>query len=102
MERARNYYVPNVVENTPRGERGMDLYSRLLREHIIILGTPIDDTIANLVCAQLADQRCVVAARGAPQLEPGHPAEREQRLTDGAGGSMHEHALASLHPGRAV
>jgi ATP-dependent Clp protease protease subunit len=53
MERVRNYYVPNVVENTPRGERGMDLYSRLLREHIIILGTPIDDTIANLVCAQL-------------------------------------------------
>src|SRR5579872_4352152 len=53
MERVRNYYVPNVVENTPRGERGMDLYSRLLREHIIILGTPIDDTVANLVCAQL-------------------------------------------------
>jgi len=53
MDRVRNYYVPNVVENTPRGERGMDLYSRLLREHIIILGTPIDDTIANLVCAQL-------------------------------------------------
>jgi ATP-dependent Clp protease protease subunit len=53
MEPVRNYYVPNVVENTPRGERGMDLYSRLLREHIIILGTPIDDTIANLVCAQL-------------------------------------------------
>ena len=53
MERVRNYYVPNVVENTPRGERGMDLYSRLLREHIIILGTPIDDTIANLICAQM-------------------------------------------------
>ncbi|HEY2427327.1 MAG TPA: ATP-dependent Clp protease proteolytic subunit [Acidimicrobiales bacterium] len=53
MESVSNYYVPNVVENTPRGERGMDLYSRLLREHIIILGTPIDDTIANLVCAQL-------------------------------------------------
>jgi len=53
MQPAYDYYVPNVVENTPRGERGMDLYSRLLREHIIILGTPIDDTIANLVCAQL-------------------------------------------------
>jgi len=53
MDPVFNYYVPNVVENTPRGERGMDLYSRLLREHIIILGTPIDDTIANLVCAQL-------------------------------------------------
>ena len=53
MQPAYNYVVPNVIENTPRGERGMDLYSRLLREHIIILGTPIDDTIANLVCAQL-------------------------------------------------
>jgi len=53
MQPVRAYYVPNVVENTPRGERGMDLFSRLLREHIIILGTPIDDTVANLVCAQL-------------------------------------------------
>ena len=53
MQPAFNYVVPNVIENTPRGERGMDLYSRLLREHIIILGTPIDDTVANLVCAQL-------------------------------------------------
>jgi hypothetical protein len=44
----------------------------------------------------------MLAARGAPQLEAGQPAEDEQRLTDGAGGSMHEHALASLHPGRAV
>jgi ATP-dependent Clp protease protease subunit len=48
-----DYYVPYVTENTPRGERQSDLFSRLLREHIIILGTPIDDTIANLVCAQL-------------------------------------------------
>ena len=53
MQPIYDYYVPNVVENTPRGERGMDLFSRLLREHIIILGTPIDDTVANLVCAQL-------------------------------------------------
>jgi ATP-dependent Clp protease protease subunit len=49
----RNYLVPNVIEQTSRGERGSDLYSRLLREHIIFLSTPIDDTIANLVCAQL-------------------------------------------------
>jgi ATP-dependent Clp protease protease subunit len=53
MEPAYNYYVPQVWETTNRGERGYDLYSRLLREHIIILGTPIDDTIANLVCAQM-------------------------------------------------
>ncbi|MEY4365175.1 MAG: ATP-dependent Clp protease proteolytic subunit [Actinomycetota bacterium] len=49
----RNYYVPNVTETTSRGERVYDLYSRLLKENIIFLGTPIDDTIANLICAQL-------------------------------------------------
>lgn len=48
-----NYLVPTVVEQTNRGERAFDLYSRLLKDHIIFLGTPIDDTIANLVCAQL-------------------------------------------------
>ena len=50
---AQNYLVPTVVEQTNRGERAYDLYSRLLKENIIFLGTPIDDTIANLVCAQL-------------------------------------------------
>jgi ATP-dependent Clp protease protease subunit len=49
----RNYLVPTVIEQTNRGERAFDLYSRLLKEHIIFLGTPIDDTIANLICAQL-------------------------------------------------
>ncbi len=48
-----NYLVPTVVEQTNRGERAYDLYSRLLKERIIFLGTPIDDTIANLVSAQL-------------------------------------------------
>jgi ATP-dependent Clp protease protease subunit len=45
--------VPNVIEQTPRGERGMDIYSRLLKERIIFIGTPIDDHVANLVVAQL-------------------------------------------------
>ena len=49
----QNYLVPTVVEQTNRGERAYDLYSRLLKENIIFLGTPIDDTIANLVCAQM-------------------------------------------------
>ena len=49
----RNYLVPTVIEQTARGERAFDLYSRLLKEHIVFLGTPIDDTIANLTCAQL-------------------------------------------------
>jgi len=51
--RAQNYLVPTVVESTNRGERAFDLYSRMLKEHIIFLGTPIDDTVANLISAQL-------------------------------------------------
>ena len=50
---AYGYLVPTVIEQTSRGERGYDLYSRLLKERIIILGTPIDDAIANLICAQM-------------------------------------------------
>ena len=49
----RNYLVPTVVEQTNRGERGYDLYSKLLKENIIFIGTPIDDQIANQICAQL-------------------------------------------------
>lgn len=49
----RGIIVPNVIESTPRGERGMDIYSRLLKERIIFIGTPIDDTVANLTVAQL-------------------------------------------------
>src|SRR5205807_2206962 len=49
----RNELVPTVIEQTARGERSFDLYSRLLNDRIIFLGTPIDDAIANLVSAQL-------------------------------------------------
>jgi ATP-dependent Clp protease protease subunit len=52
-EPIRNYLVPTVIEQTNRGERGYDLYSKLLKENIIFVGTPIDDTVANLICAQL-------------------------------------------------
>lgn len=45
--------IPMVVESTSRGERAFDIYSRLLKERIVILGTPIDDQIANLIVAQL-------------------------------------------------
>ncbi len=48
-----NYMVPTVIESSTRGDRAYDLFSRLLRERIIFLGTPIDDTVANLVCAQM-------------------------------------------------
>ncbi len=48
-----NYLVPMVVEQTNRGERSFDIYSRLLKERIIFLGVAIDDNVANLVMAQL-------------------------------------------------
>jgi len=51
--RAEGYLVPTVVEQSSKGERAYDLYSRLLRERIIFIGTPIDDTVANLICAQM-------------------------------------------------
>jgi ATP-dependent Clp protease, protease subunit len=48
-----NLLVPMVVEQTGRGERGYDIYSRLLVDRIVFLGTPVDDTVANLIIAQL-------------------------------------------------
>ena len=48
-----NQLVPIVVEQTGRSERAFDIYSRLLKERIIFLGTPIDDTMSSLVIAQL-------------------------------------------------
>src|SRR4026209_409114 len=53
MSYERNTLVPMVVEQTNRGERAYDIYSRLLRDSIIFIGTPIDDNVANLVIAQL-------------------------------------------------
>jgi ATP-dependent Clp protease protease subunit len=51
--RPENYVIPTVFEQTSRGERYFDIYSRLLKDRIIFLGTPIDDVIANLIMAQL-------------------------------------------------
>ncbi len=50
---AQNYYVPFVIEKTGRGERQYDIYSRLLEDRIVFIGTPIDDNVANSVIAQL-------------------------------------------------
>ena len=52
-EKTLNQLVPIVVEQTGRSERAFDIYSRLLKERIVFLGTPIDDTIASLIIAQL-------------------------------------------------
>ena len=48
-----SYYVPFVIENTGRGERSMDIFSRLLKDRIIFIGSPIDDGVANVVIGQL-------------------------------------------------
>ena len=53
MSIERNTLIPMVVEQTNRGERAYDIYSRLLKDSIIFIGTPIDDNVANLVTAQL-------------------------------------------------
>ncbi|HEY6331426.1 MAG TPA: ATP-dependent Clp endopeptidase proteolytic subunit ClpP [Blastocatellia bacterium] len=53
VSQPRSALVPMVIEQTARGERAFDIYSRLLKDNIIFIGTPIDDTIANLVVAQL-------------------------------------------------
>jgi ATP-dependent Clp protease protease subunit len=49
----KNYLIPTVIEQTHRGERGWDIFSRLLKDRIIFLGTPINDDVANVVIAQL-------------------------------------------------
>src|SRR5881296_4772266 len=53
MTEPKNYLVPVVVEQTSRGERSFDIYSRLLKERIVFLGMPIDDNVGNLIMAQL-------------------------------------------------
>jgi len=53
MTHPSNLVIPSVIEQTSRGERFFDIYSRLLNERIIFLGTPIDDTVANLIVAQM-------------------------------------------------
>jgi len=49
----KNYLIPTVIEKTPQGERAYDIYSRLLKDRIIMLGTEINDDVANIVVAQL-------------------------------------------------
>ena len=72
---AYSYLVPTVVEQTSRGERAFDLYSRLLKDRIIFLGTPIDDIVANLVTAQLI----LLRVRGS---RPGHSVHQLARRRD--------------------
>ncbi len=52
-EEVRNFIIPTVIEQTHRGERGWDIFSRLLKDRIVFLGTPVVDDIANIIIAQL-------------------------------------------------
>src|SRR5436190_24158079 len=69
--------IPMVVEQDSRGERSFDIYSRLLRERIVFIGTPIDDQIANLVVAQLI------------HLESDDPDKDIAVYVNSPGGSLH-------------
>ena len=53
QEERMSYLVPMVIEQTSRGERAFDIYSRLLKDRIIFIGTPVDDNVANLIIAQI-------------------------------------------------
>ena len=76
----QNQLVPMVVEQTNRGERAYDIFSRLLKDSIIFIGTPIDDQIANLAIAQMlfldSDGDRPIAARGDDAIRE----ERHERL----------------------
>jgi ATP-dependent Clp protease, protease subunit len=75
--RAQSSLVPMVLEQTPRGERSFDIYSRLLNERIVFIGQPIDDDIANLVVAQLI------------HLESDDPDKDISVYVNSPGGSLH-------------
>ena len=91
MYTERNQLIPMVVEQTNRGERAYDIYSRLLKDSIIFIGTPIDDGIANLAIAQMLF------------LEAEDPDKDIQLYINSPGGSITA-GLASTapvtHPGR--
>ena len=110
--------VPTVIEQTSKGERAFDIYSRLLAERIVFLGTPIDDTVANLVVAQLlhlqsddADQRHLALHQLAGRRHDGavrHPRHRpvpdlrRRHLLRGAGGVGGRRAPGRRRAGEAV
>jgi ATP-dependent Clp protease, protease subunit len=76
--RVTSQLIPMVVEQTPRGERSFDIYSRLLNERIVFIGRPIDDEIANLVVAQLV------------HLESEDPDKDVSVYVNSPGGSLHD------------
>ncbi len=86
--------VPMVVEQTGRGERAYDIFSRLLKDRIIFIGTPIDDTVANLVIAQMLFLE-------AEDPGPGHPPLHQLARWRGLGraGDLRHHAVHQARRG---
>ncbi len=89
-ERMSQYTIPTVVEKTPNGERAYDIYSRLLSERIIFLGTEIDDGVANVVIAQL------LHLESAGEQEIGAVHQLAGRLVQRAHRHLRHHALRPL------
>ena len=84
-DRYQNYLVPMVVEQTSRGERAFDIYSRLLSERIVMLGTPVDDQIVlRQHVAGHAELGGTLAGSGGEALIAGHAAEMPLRVEFGA------------------
>src|SRR5260370_1430177 len=69
IQRPAGYLVPMVVENTGRGERAFDIYSRLLKDRIVFIGTPIDDQVANLVVDRRSDENDAVFQKARVDVE---------------------------------
>jgi ATP-dependent Clp protease, protease subunit len=80
--------VPMVIEQTSRGERAYDIYSRLLRDNIIFLGTPIDDNIANVIIAQM-----LFLAAEDPEKDISAVHQLARRLHHGGAGDLRHHAV---------
>jgi ATP-dependent Clp protease, protease subunit len=87
----QNFLVPIVVEQTGRGERTWDIYSRLLVDRIIFLGTPVDDMVANIIIAQLLVPADVRSEKGHPSL---HQFAGRQR--HGRAGDLRHDAISDL------
>ncbi len=86
-----NFLVPMVVEQTGRGERGYDIYSRLLVDRIVFLGTPVDDMVANLIIAQLLFLQMSDPEEGHPPLHQLAGRQRHRRA-----GDLRHHAVPHL------
>ena len=80
--------IPMVVEQTSRGERAYDIYSRLLKDNIIFLGQPIDDTVANLIIAQM-----LFLEAENPEKDISHLHQLARRLDHGRPGDLRHHAV---------